>query len=68
MKNLLPLCHLIQTILLNLLRKYGIYEKHYFKLSMLIFVFFPLNMIHFLHCNYVIVVIIFLYSCYNINS
>ena len=57
MKNLLSLCHLIQTILLNLLRKYEIYEKHFFELNMLIWGFSHLNMIHFLDCNCVFVVI-----------
>ena len=43
-------------------------KKHCFKLSMLIFGFSPLNMIHFLDCNCAFVVIIFLSSYFNIDS
>ena len=45
-------------------------KKHCFKLNtcMLIFGFSPLNMIHFLDCNCVFVVIIILSSYFNINS
>ena len=42
--------------------------KHCFKLSLLVFGFSPLNMIHFLDCNCVFVVIILLSSYFNINS
>ena len=68
-KFLAFLCHLIQTILLNLLRKYGIYEKHCFKLSILIFGFSTLNMTYFLDCNCVFVIItFFILSYFVINS